>query len=122
MSVVVAVVGNSACWLMSMSRANVHSVNSSLTPAPWSQITADAAVLCCCCVLQCAMARLPSNPELLLLHANFLIEVHKDGQAAHAQIQQAQKSNPGLLDSYSIYAAQQMSKKLQKGNPAAAVS
>ncbi|WIA34679.1 hypothetical protein OEZ86_012993 [Tetradesmus obliquus] len=65
-------------------------------------------------VLKCAMARLPSNPELLLLHANFLIEVHKDGQAAHAQIQLAQKSNPGLLDSYSIYAAQQMSKKLQK--------
>jgi hypothetical protein len=64
---------------------------------------------------QCAMARMPSNPELLLMHANFLIEVHKDGQAAHTQIQLAQKANPGLLDCYSVYAAQQLSKKLQKG-------
>jgi hypothetical protein len=73
-------------------------------------------LLCCCNTLQCAMARMPGNPELLLMHANFLIEVHKDGQAANTQIQLAQKANPGLLDSYSIYAAQQLAKKLRKGS------
>jgi hypothetical protein len=61
------------------------------------------------------MARMPGNVDLLVMHANFLIEVHKDGQAAHTQIQSAQQAKPGILDSYNIYAAQQLSKKLRKG-------
>jgi hypothetical protein len=61
------------------------------------------------------MARMPGNVDLLVMHANFLIEVHKDGQAAHTQIQLAQQAKPSLLDSYNIYAAQQLSKKLRKG-------
>jgi hypothetical protein len=65
--------------------------------------------------LQCAMARMPGNPGLLVMHANFLIEVRKDGQAARTQMQLAQKSNPGLLDSYNIYVAQQLAKSLKRG-------
>jgi hypothetical protein len=67
------------------------------------------------------MARMPGNVDLLVMHANFLIEVHKDGQAAHAQIQAAQQAKPGILDSYNIYAAQQLSKKLRKGRLCAPV-
>lgn len=49
------------------------------------------------------------------MHANFLIEVRKDGQAARTQMQLAQKADPGLLDNYNIYVAQQLAKSLKRG-------
>jgi hypothetical protein len=64
---------------------------------------------------QCAMARMGDNPLLLVVHANFLIEVRKDGQAARTQMQLAQKANPSMLDNYNIYVAQQLAKSLKRG-------
>jgi hypothetical protein len=64
---------------------------------------------------QCAMARMGDNPLLLVMHANFLIEVCKDGQAARTQMQLAQKANPSMLDNYNIYVAQQLAKSLKRG-------
>lgn len=61
------------------------------------------------------MARMPNNPSLLVIYANFLIEVRKDGQAARTQMQLAQKANPTLLDNYNIYVAQQLAKLLKRG-------
>jgi hypothetical protein len=86
---------------------------------------ASAATLPCChlqLLLQCAMARLPDNPALLVMHANFLIEVRKDGQAARTQMQLAQKANPSLLDNYNIYVAQQLAKSLKRGMLQASLS
>lgn len=62
------------------------------------------------------MARLPSNPALLVMYASFLIEVRKDGQGARTQLQLAQKANPSWLDTFNIYVAQQLSKQLRRGN------
>lgn len=59
------------------------------------------------------MARLPNNPYMLTLFANFIIEVRKDGQAARTQLQLAVKANPTLLDRYFIYVAQETAKKLK---------
>jgi hypothetical protein len=61
------------------------------------------------------MARMPDDPTLLVMHANFLIEVRKDGQAARTQMQQAQKASPSLLDNYNIFVAQQLAKALKRG-------
>lgn len=65
--------------------------------------------------MQCAMARMPNNPSLLVMYASFLIEVRKDGQAARTQMQLSQKANPSLLDNYNIYVAQQLAKQLKRG-------
>lgn len=79
-------------------------------------MTTAAACLACCLPssLQSGMARLPGNPSLLVMYANFWI-VHSEGQAARTQLQLAQKSNPSLLDKYNMYVAQQLSKQMQGG-------
>jgi hypothetical protein len=45
------------------------------------------------------MTRLPNQPYLLTLHANFLLAAKKDVQAARTQLQLAQKASPGLVES-----------------------
>lgn len=65
--------------------------------------------------VQCGMARMPSNPTLLVMYTSFLIETSKDGQAARTQLQLAQKANPSLLDSFDIHVAQQLAKQLRRG-------
>lgn len=52
---------------------------------------------------------------LLVLYAHYLIQVHKDGQAATTTLQQAQKLHPSLLDRYNMYVAQQLGKGLRAG-------
>jgi hypothetical protein len=70
-------------------------------------------------MVQCAIAHMGNNPFLLVMHANFLVEVRKDGQAARTQMQLAQKANPSLLDNYNIYVVQQLAKGLKRGNRSA---
>jgi hypothetical protein len=60
-----------------------------------------------CMLLQSGMARLPGDPALLVMYANFLI-VHKNGQAARTQMQMAQRAHPSLLCMYNIYVAKQL--------------
>ncbi len=59
------------------------------------------------------MARFPSDPSLLLMHCNMLIEGRKDGQAARTQLQLAIKSSPTLLYRYFIYVTQELAKTLR---------
>jgi hypothetical protein len=59
------------------------------------------------------MARLPNNPYVLTMFANFIIESRRDGQAARTQLQLAVKASPNLLDRYFIYVAQETAKKLK---------
>lgn len=68
--------------------------------------------------LQCGMARFPNDPTLLVMYANYLLDVKKDGQAARTQLQLAQKASPSLLQGYSMYAAQRLAKQLHKGENA----
>jgi hypothetical protein len=64
-------------------------------------------------LLKVAMARLPNNPYVLSMFANFIIETRRDGQAARTQLQLAVKATPGLLDRYFIYVAQETAKRLK---------
>ena len=71
---------------------------------------------CCLAICtQCGMARLPGTPTLLVMYANFLIEVPKDGQAARTQMQLAAKATPGVMDAYNIFVTQQLAKLLKRG-------
>jgi len=64
-------------------------------------------------ILKCAMARLPSNPYLMTLHANLLVEMKRDGSSARTQLQLAAKASPSLLDRYFIYSGLQFLKTLK---------
>lgn len=43
------------------------------------------------------MARYPNKPYLLIMYANYMVVVKKDGQVGRTQLQLAQKANPGEL-------------------------
>ena len=45
-------------------------------------------------VSQCGLATYPGHVGLLILNANFLMEVKRDGPAARTQLQLAGKGNP----------------------------
>ncbi|WIA20263.1 hypothetical protein OEZ85_006098 [Tetradesmus obliquus] len=64
-------------------------------------------------VLKSGMARLPGDPSLLVMYANFLI-VHSNGQAARTHMQMAQRAHPSLLGLYNIFVAQQLAKQLKR--------
>lgn len=53
------------------------------------------------------------NVTSLLLYANFLIEVRKDGQGARTQLQLAAKNNPTFIDRYFIYVGGELAKKMK---------
>ena len=44
--------------------------------------------------LQCGLAMFPGDVGLLILNANFLMEVKRDGPAARTQLQLALKGSP----------------------------
>lgn len=64
---------------------------------------------------------MPNNPSLLVVLASFMLEARADGQGARTQLQLAQKNKPSLIETYSIYACQQLAKKLQPGEGLACV-
>jgi hypothetical protein len=70
---------------------------------------------CSAAWLACGMARMPNNPSLLVMYASYMIESRKDGQAARTQLQLAQKANPNMLDTHTIYVAEQLAKQLKRG-------
>jgi hypothetical protein len=47
------------------------------------------------------------------MHANYIIEVNRDGQAARAALQSAAKLNPSFIERYFIYCCQEMVKHLR---------
>lgn len=50
---------------------------------------------------------------MLLLYANFLVEVRKDGQSARTQLQLAVKHNPTIIERYFIYVTGELVKGLK---------
>ncbi|KAG2423934.1 hypothetical protein HXX76_014875 [Chlamydomonas incerta] len=64
-------------------------------------------------VVRAGMAVFPNHPTLLILYANFLLEVRKDGPAARTQLQLASKHSPTLLERYQIFCTGEASKKLK---------
>ncbi len=51
-------------------------------------------------IIKAGMQTFPKSPFLLILYANFLLEVRKDGPASRTQLQLASKLAPGLVERY----------------------
>ncbi|GLI62827.1 hypothetical protein VaNZ11_005578, partial [Volvox africanus] len=65
--------------------------------------------------IKCGMATFPNNVELLILYANYLMEVKRDGPAARTQLQLALKGGPSLVQRYQIFSTIENSKRLKDG-------
>ncbi len=59
------------------------------------------------------MAVYPNTPMLLILNANFVMEVRKDGPASRTQLQIASKHTPTLVERYQIFCTIENSKALR---------
>eukprot|EP00198_Chlamydomonas_reinhardtii_P012864 XP_001702201.1 sensory protein [Chlamydomonas reinhardtii] len=64
---------------------------------------------------QCGLAMFPGDVGLLILNANFLMEVKRDGPAARTQLQLALKGSPSLIQRYQIFSSAETSKRLKEG-------
>ncbi|EFJ45814.1 hypothetical protein VOLCADRAFT_93917 [Volvox carteri f. nagariensis] len=66
-------------------------------------------------IIKCGMAVFPGHVGLLILYANFLMEVKRDGPAARTQLQLALKAGPSLVQRYQIFSTIENSKRLKDG-------
>ncbi|GLC68270.1 hypothetical protein PLESTF_000670100 [Pleodorina starrii] len=66
-------------------------------------------------VIKAGLQAFPNAPHLLILYANFVLEVRKDGPAARTQLQLAAKHSPNIIQRYQIFCTYEASKRL-KGN------
>ncbi|GFR42352.1 hypothetical protein Agub_g3047, partial [Astrephomene gubernaculifera] len=66
-------------------------------------------------VLRAGMQAFPGRPFLLILHANFLLHVRRDGPAARTQLQLAARHSPSLVERYQVFCTDEASKRLQDG-------
>ncbi|KAG2423294.1 hypothetical protein HXX76_015443 [Chlamydomonas incerta] len=64
-------------------------------------------------VIKAGMQTFPNHPYLLILYANFLLEVRKDGPASRTQLQLAGKHAPGMVERYQIFCTNEASKRLK---------
>ncbi|GFR46148.1 hypothetical protein Agub_g7674, partial [Astrephomene gubernaculifera] len=64
-------------------------------------------------IIKAGMQVFPNSPHLLILYANFMLEVRKDGPAARTQLQLAGKQAPGLVEKYQIFCTNEASKRLK---------
>ncbi|KAG2443224.1 hypothetical protein HYH02_009297 [Chlamydomonas schloesseri] len=64
-------------------------------------------------IIKAGMQLFPTDPFLLILYANFLLEVRKDGPAARTQLQLALKHMPTLVQRYQIFCTGEASKRLK---------
>lgn len=64
-------------------------------------------------VIKAGMATFANEPTLLILYANFLMEVRKDGPASRTQLQIAAKHAPPLIERYQIFCTIERSKALR---------
>ncbi|GLC73343.1 hypothetical protein PLESTF_001365300 [Pleodorina starrii] len=64
-------------------------------------------------IIKAGMAAFPDSAFLLILHANFLLEVRKDGPASRTQLQQASRHSPTPIERYQIFCTGEASKRLK---------
>ncbi|KAG2429714.1 hypothetical protein HYH02_013971 [Chlamydomonas schloesseri] len=66
-------------------------------------------------VIKVGLATFPGHVGLLILNANFLMEVKRDGPAARTQLQLAGKAGPSMIQRYQIFSTIENSKRLKDG-------
>ncbi|PNW79942.1 hypothetical protein CHLRE_08g373200v5 [Chlamydomonas reinhardtii] len=64
-------------------------------------------------IIRAGQTYFPNSPFLLLLYANFVLEVKRDGPAARTQLQLAGKQNPNIVERYQIFCTNETSKRLK---------
>ncbi|PNW74156.1 hypothetical protein CHLRE_13g587550v5 [Chlamydomonas reinhardtii] len=64
-------------------------------------------------IIKAGMHTFPTDAFLLILYANFLLEVRKDAPAARTQLQLALKHMPTLVQRYQIFCTGEASKRLK---------
>ncbi|KXZ45821.1 hypothetical protein GPECTOR_50g615 [Gonium pectorale] len=64
-------------------------------------------------IIKAGMQAFRNNPYLLIVYANFLLEVRKDGPAARTQLQLAAKHSPSLVEKYQVFCTDEASKRLK---------
>lgn len=58
---------------------------------------------------------MPNNPIVLVMYASLLMQMDRDGQAAHTTLQLAQKANTSVFERMQIYMAQHLEKNIKRG-------
>ncbi|GLI66740.1 hypothetical protein VaNZ11_010687 [Volvox africanus] len=66
-------------------------------------------------IIKCGITAFPGDVGLLILYANYLMEVKRDGPAARTQLQLALKGGPSLVQRYQIFSTIENSKRLKDG-------
>ncbi|GIL50772.1 hypothetical protein Vafri_6912 [Volvox africanus] len=64
-------------------------------------------------IIKAGLQSFPNAPHLLILFANFVLEVRKDGPAARTQLQLAAKHSPNIIQRYQIFCTNEASKRLK---------
>ncbi len=54
---------------------------------------------------QAGIARFPSSPWLLVVYANYLLQVQKNNHSSGKHLQVAEKSSPNFLDRWGVQTA-----------------
>ncbi|GFR51586.1 hypothetical protein Agub_g14007 [Astrephomene gubernaculifera] len=70
-------------------------------------------------IIKAGMAVFPGHVGLLVLYANYLMEVRGDGPAARTHLQLALKGGPSLIQRYQIFYTIENSKRLKDGQEGA---
>ncbi|GFR51631.1 hypothetical protein Agub_g13986 [Astrephomene gubernaculifera] len=70
-------------------------------------------------IIKAGMAVFPGHVGLLVLYANYLMEVRGDGPAARTHLQLALKGGPSLVQRYQIFSTVENSKRLKDGQEGA---
>lgn len=65
-------------------------------------------------IIRAGLATYPNNPSLLILYANFMMEVRKDGPASRTQLQTVQKNAPNLIQRFQAFCTAENSKRLKE--------
>ncbi|GLC59118.1 hypothetical protein PLESTB_001450200 [Pleodorina starrii] len=64
-------------------------------------------------IIKAGLQTFPNAPHLLILYANFVLEVRKDGPAARTQLQLVGKQMPNLVERYQVFCTNEASKRLK---------
>ncbi|KAG2493141.1 hypothetical protein HYH03_008565 [Edaphochlamys debaryana] len=64
-------------------------------------------------IIKAGLQAFPGKPHLMILYANFILEVKKDGPASRTQLQLASKASPNMVERYQIFCTQEASKRLK---------
>ncbi|KAG2487340.1 hypothetical protein HYH03_014056 [Edaphochlamys debaryana] len=64
-------------------------------------------------IIKAGIQTYPNKPFLLILYANFVLEVKKDGPASRTQLQLASKASPNMVERYQVFCTSEASKRLK---------